>query len=66
MFHMGGAAVVAATFFVAVSGSAMLAAGGPAGLVVAQAPESAALRIKSDFVSRKVLSSTGRNLGLPL
>jgi hypothetical protein len=42
MFRMGGAAVTAATFFVAMSGSAMLAAADPAGLVVAQAPESAA------------------------
>jgi hypothetical protein len=41
MLHMGGAAVVAATFFVAVSGSAMLAAADPAGTVVAQAPDSA-------------------------
>jgi hypothetical protein len=43
MFHIGGAAVVAATFFMAVSGSAMLAAAAdPADTVVAQATESPA------------------------
>ena len=42
MLRMGGPAVVAATFFVAMSGSAMLAAANPAGMAMAQASESAA------------------------
>jgi hypothetical protein len=51
MFRMGGTAVVAATFFVAVSGSAMLAAAAdPAGMVLAQAADSSQERTRQDCI----------------
>jgi hypothetical protein len=50
MFRMGGTAVVAATFFVAVSGSAMLAAADPAGMVLAQAADSSQERTRQDCI----------------
>ncbi len=51
MFRMGGAAVVAATLFVAVSGSAMIAAAAdPAGTVLAQAKDPAQERTRQDCI----------------
>jgi len=51
MFRMGGAAVVAATLFVAVSASAMLAAAAdPAGTVLAQAKDPAQERTRQDCI----------------
>jgi hypothetical protein len=50
MLRMGGTAVVAATFFVAVSGSAMLAAADPAGMVLAQTADSSQERTRQDCI----------------
>jgi hypothetical protein len=51
MFRMGGTVVAAATFFVAVSGSAMLAtAADPAGMVLAQAADSSQERTRQDCI----------------
>jgi len=50
MFRMGGRAVVAATFFAAVSGSAMLAAADPAGMVLAQTADSSQERTRQDCI----------------
>ena len=51
MFHIGGAAVVAAMFLLAVSGSAMpAAAADPAGTVLAQAADNAQERTRQDCI----------------
>jgi hypothetical protein len=53
MFRMGGAAMVAATFFVAVSGSAMLAAADRAGTLLAQAKDPAQERTRQDCIRNR-------------